>query len=149
MIPKRRLFPSARPRLAIGILVFFCTIAATALQPAAYWWLLPLGLVLTAWACFRPLAQMTHTEEIEISRNGLQVTITVFGRSRRFSFPSHEIRDVSVIQSTDARFESEDFDKHAVCVEGFARHLQLGAHLPKTEHVEWLRNAILGSILQK
>ena len=146
-IPKRRLFPSARPRLSLGVFAVVASVTVGVLQPATFVWALPLGLILGGWASFRPLAQMTHTEEIEISKNGLQVTITVFGRSQRYSFPSHEIKDISVIRSTDARFEAEEFDKHAVCVEGVSRHLQLGAHLPKIEHVEWLKNALLGTIL--
>lgn len=147
-IPNRRLFPSARPRLIAGIVFLTFTAGLIISKPDTFWWSLPSGLIAAAWALYRPLAQITHSEELAVSKNGLQVTINAFGRSKFYSFPVHEIREISVVQGSDARFEHEDFDMHAVCVEGRIHHLQLGAHLPKVEQARWLRDALLTIMTQ-
>jgi hypothetical protein len=111
-------------------------------HPALYF----VGPVLAMIFLYRPLAQATHREAICLSSRGLLVQISNFGRSRTVSLASHEIRSISVVKGDDARFEHQEFDWHAVCVEsveGVDAHLQLGSHLPKIQQVEWLRKTLL------
>lgn len=144
IIPARGIIPSARPRLALGLLSLLSSLSVPALgwHPALYLG----GPVLAMIFWYRPLAQATHREIISVSPRGLLVQISNFGRSRAVSLASHEIRAVSVVKGDDARFEHQDFDWHAVCVEsveGVDAHVQLGSHLPKIKHVEWLRKTLL------
>lgn len=143
-IPQRGLLPSARARLLFGAL------SVLSIGPLLYLDGSPLfavpALALAAFLWYRPLAQATHREEIWVSPRGLMVNVVRFGRSHRKSLAIQEIRAVTILKGEDARFEHEDFDWHAVCVESIEEadeHLQLGANLPKLRHVEWLHQALL------
>lgn len=143
-IPPRGIIPTARPRLALGMLSLLSCFALPALGWHAVLYLFGPMLALAFW--YRPLAQATHRETICVSPRGLLVQISNFGRSRKVSLASHDIRSVSVVKGDDARFEHQEFDWHAVCVEsveGVDSHLQLGSHLPKLTQVEWLQRTLL------
>jgi hypothetical protein len=142
-IPARGILRSSRLRLVLGGLCLLGGVAGFFLLPGVRWLMLALAAVLTPWLWARPFAQATHHEEMEISPNGLLVTLTTYGRSTRKSIPVREIRQITVVKGEDARFERADFDHHAVCIEGLDHHLQLGANLPKLEQVEWLQQALL------
>jgi len=143
-IPPRGFLPSARPRLLLGLVVFLVGLAGVFLASSFWRWPTFLGCVVVAvLAWVKPLAQATHREDIEVSPNGILVSITTLGRSKRKSVSAAEIRQITVVVGEDARFERTDFDRHAVCVEGPDIHLQLGSNLPKLDHVEWLRRALL------
>ena len=142
-IPNRRLLRSSRLPMALGALSLVGGIIGLFLLPIPIWLtaLLTPILVFICWA--RPISQMSHHEELEISPNGVLLTITTFGRSKRVSFPVSKIRQVSVVTSEDPRFENHEFNRHAVCIEGLDAHVQVGANLPKLEHVQWLRQALI------
>ena len=149
-IPPRGIIPTARPRLAFGAigLVGCLALPVFGWHPA----LSLTGPVLAAIFWYRPLAQATHRETISVSPRGLLVQITNFGKSRKVSLAANEIRSVSVVKGDDARFEHQEFDWHAVCVEsveGVDAHLQLGSHLPKMKHVEWLQRTLLYVLTKK
>lgn len=141
ILPSRGIGRSQRPR------IFFGTVCLTLGILAAFQyspWYLPVGLILTAILWSRPLARASHCEELIISPNGLVARITIFGRTRSSSIATSEIRSVSIVEGQDVRFDHDDFDYCAVCIEtGSGRHVQLGAHLKERSQVEWLHQALL------
>jgi hypothetical protein len=139
-IPPRGLLPSARPRIALGTVSLAVGVAGAVLWSP---WLLAPAFFLSLVAWMRPFTQATHREEIEVSPNGVLVTVTTLGRSKKTSLSIRDIRDINLVKGEDVRFEHDEFDRHAVCLEGPSGHLQLGSHLPKLEQAEWLRQTLL------
>lgn len=147
-LPKRGLASSRRPRILLGTVAVIGGLAGFFLVPGARWWLLVGGVLVSGWAWTRPLARATHHEEIEVSPNGLVAIVSMLGRSRRTSISAHEIREISIVEGEDVRFEHTDFDRHAVILEGPDGHIQLGANLPQASEVEWLRQVLLFILTQ-
>ena len=146
VLPSRGFGKSQYPRL---VLVTAILLTGLALY-GEFGGLSPLvGLVVGAWAWSRPLARATHREELTVSPNGLLTSITILGRSNRTSLASTDIRDITLVEGKDVRFEHADFDRHAVCVETSEGHLQVGAHLAKRHQVEWLQQALLFLLTRK
>lgn len=142
-IPARGLLPSSRPRLLLGALSLLCGAVVLFLWTKWFLWGFVPGVSVIIWGWGRPLVQATHREEIRVSPHGIHATITSFGRVYRRSLAVHEIRQVDLVKGDDARFLHLDFHRHAVCVEGPHRPLQLGANLPEVEHVEWLKKVLV------
>ena len=145
-LPSRGFGKSQYPRLIFGTAALIAGIALF----GKFGWLSPVaGLIVGAWAWSRPLARATHREELTVSPNGLLSSITILGRSNRTSLASTDIRDITLVEGKDVRFEHADFDRHAVCVETSEGHLQVGAHLAKRHQVEWLQQALLFLLTRK
>lgn len=142
-IPPRGILPSARPRLAAALVALLAGVGGYFLLAPWGWVSVSSGLAACLGLSLKPLAQATHREELEVSPNGLLATIVILGRSLQRSFAGKDIREISVVRGSDDRFDDRDFNRHAVCVEGPAGHIQLGEHLPKPEHVKWLQQALI------
>lgn len=145
-LPSRGLGRSQFPRVGVGLVALLAGVAG------GFQWGFPvpvLGLAVALWAWWRPLARATHHELLKVSPNGLVASVTMLGRSRRTTISSDEIREISVVEGREARFEHTDFDRFAVCLETPERHLQLGAHLATQDEVEWLHRALLFLLTQE